>query len=138
MLHGRGGLTSQRPDECFVFIPDEQGLQVVQQLVLPFGGTGSVGAYPRIADIICFLTAVLVFLLASHFVDDFYYSEPSRTAQSGFNSLCSIQSVLGFTMKESKSQKPSQTSTLLELCGNFSATRSLPDPARAESRNLIS
>ena len=33
----------------------------------------------HVADMICFLTLVLVFLPASHFVDDFYYSEPVRT-----------------------------------------------------------
>ena len=46
-------------------------------------------------------------------MDDFYYSEPSRTALSGFNSFCFLQSQLGFTMKESKAQKPSQVQALL-------------------------
>ncbi|CAE7939291.1 unnamed protein product, partial [Symbiodinium necroappetens] len=42
--------------------------------------TGSVWAYFRITDKICFLTLVLVFLPAAHFVDDFYYSQPSRSS----------------------------------------------------------
>ncbi|CAE7900095.1 unnamed protein product, partial [Symbiodinium microadriaticum] len=58
----------------------DQGPQVFRQLVLPFGGTGSVWAYLRITDKICFLTLVLVFLPAAHFVDDFYYSQPSRSS----------------------------------------------------------
>ncbi|CAE7405213.1 unnamed protein product, partial [Symbiodinium necroappetens] len=101
------------PDECFVFVPSEKGPEVYQHLVLPFGGTGSVWAYLRIADVICLITLVLAYIPASHFVDDFYFSEPDKTADSAFECFCLLQSLLGFTMKESKAQKPCSKSTLL-------------------------
>ena len=51
-------LPVRNPDECFVFVPSEEGPQVFQHLVHPFGGTGSVWAYLRVADVICLITLV--------------------------------------------------------------------------------
>ncbi|CAE7268218.1 unnamed protein product, partial [Symbiodinium necroappetens] len=106
-------LPVRSPDECFVLVPSDEGPQVFQHLVLPFGGTGSVWAYLRVADVICFNTLVLAYIPAAHFVDDFYFSEPPKTAESAFDCFCMLQSLLGFTMKESKAQKPCDKSTLL-------------------------
>ena len=121
-----------------MFIPEDQGPQVFRQLVLPFGGTGSVWAYLQITDKICFLTLVLVFLPAAHFVDDFYYSQPSRTASSGFSSFCSIQSLLGVTTKESKAQKPIPTSTLLGVAWNILKDSITAGPSETGFRNCPS
>ncbi|CAE7760192.1 unnamed protein product, partial [Symbiodinium necroappetens] len=88
-------LPVRNPDECFVFVPSEKGPEVFQHLVLPFGGTGSVWAYLRIADVICLITLVLAYIPASHFVDDFYFSEPDKTADSAFECFCQLQSLLG-------------------------------------------
>ncbi|CAE7672356.1 unnamed protein product, partial [Symbiodinium sp. CCMP2456] len=63
------------PKECFVFVPSQDEPSVFQHLVLPFGGTGSVWSYLRVADVICFLTITLAFIPAAHFVDDYFYSE---------------------------------------------------------------
>ena len=101
------------PDECFVFVPSETGPEVFQHLVLPFGGTSSVWAYLRVADIICLITLALAYIPASHFVDDFYFGEPAYTAESAFECFCMLQSLFGFTMKESKAQKPCSKSILL-------------------------
>ena len=106
-------LPVRNPDECFVFVPSETGPEVFQHLVLPFGGTGSVWAYLRVADIICLITLALAYIPASHFVDDFYFGEPAYTAESAFECFCMLQSLFGFTMKESKAQKPCSKSILL-------------------------
>ncbi|CAE7799181.1 unnamed protein product [Symbiodinium sp. CCMP2592] len=87
------------PQECYVFVPNQAEPSVFRHLVLPFGGTGSVWSYLRIADIICFLTITMLFIPAAHFVDDYFYSEPTHTSESAFTSFCLLQALLGFQMK---------------------------------------
>ena len=69
-----------------MLVPDQGQPSVFKHLVLPFGGTGSVWGYLRIADIVCLLTITLVLIPAAHFVDDYFYSEPEHTSPSAFTS----------------------------------------------------
>ena len=124
------------PDECFVFVPSDKGPEVFQHLVLPFGGIGSVWAYLRIADVICLITLVLAYIPASHFVDDFYFSEPDTTAESAFECFCLRQSLLGFTMKESKAQKPCSKSTLLGVLWEILQQTATAGPSQGRLEKL--
>ena len=84
-----------------------------QHNVLPFGATSSVWAYLRVADAICFLSIVLLFLAAAHFVDDFFMIEGLEIAPAGFRSFQDIHAALGFRMKKAKEKPPAARQTLL-------------------------
>ena len=79
-------LPVRAPDECFVSLPTNHGPSVWQHQVLPFGSSGSVWAYLRVADVICFRAIVLAFIPAAHFVDDFFFAELQQTAMSAYDS----------------------------------------------------
>ena len=65
------------------------------------------------ADAICFLSIVLLFLAAAHFVDDFFMIEGLETAPAGFRSFQDIHAALGFRMKKAKEKPPAARQTLL-------------------------
>ena len=115
-------LPVREPNECFTLLPGNPKDCVWKHTVLPFGATSSVWAYLRVADVICFLAVVMLMLLSSHFVDDFYLCEPQEHAQQAFECFSRIHSSLGFKMKvESKI-------TLLEVCWEIG-----PDSVRASA-----
>ena len=101
------------PRECCTVLPGEPEGSVWQHTVLPFGATGSVWAYLRVADAFCFLSIVLLWLAAAHFVDDFFMVEGSELAPVGFKSFHDIHAALGFRMKKAKEKPPAAQQTLL-------------------------
>ena len=78
-----------------------------QHNVLPFGATSSVWAYLR-ADAICFLSIVLLFLAAAHFVDDFFMIEGLEIAPARFRSFQDIHAAL-----KAEEKPPAARQTLL-------------------------
>ena len=74
----------------FTVRPGNQEDCVRRHTVLPFGATGSVWAYLRVADVICFFAVVMLMLLSSHFLDDFYLCEPSEHAEQALEMFSRI------------------------------------------------
>ena len=101
------------PAECCTVLPGDSEGSVWQHNVLPFGATSSVWAYLRVADAICFLSIVLLFLAAAHFLDDFFMIEGLEIAPAGFRSFQDIHAALGFRMKKAKEKPPAARQTLL-------------------------
>ena len=81
--------------------------------VLPFGSSGSVWSYIRVADALCFLSIVLLWLAAAHFVDDFFGCENHESADHGFQGFQEIHGSMGYQMKAAKAKPPSAKITLL-------------------------
>ncbi|OLP99308.1 hypothetical protein AK812_SmicGene18150 [Symbiodinium microadriaticum] len=107
------GLPVRSPGECGVVLPVQKDRCLFVHNSLPFGSTGSVWSYLRVADVLSFLAVSLLFVPSAHFVDDFHQSESDDVAESGFQSFKLFHSTLGFRMKVAKEKRPSRSHTLL-------------------------
>ncbi|CAE7213569.1 unnamed protein product [Symbiodinium natans] len=103
----------RNPRECGVLLPCQKEQALWLHLALPFGSTGSVWSYVRIADALTFVALTLLMLPTAHYVDDFFQVEPTSVAESGFQAFQQLSRLLGLRMKESKAKPPSQDQTLL-------------------------
>ena len=68
-------LPVREPSECGVVLPVEPDKSLFHHNSLPFGSSGSVWSYLRVADVLSFLAVSLLIVPPAHFVDDFYQSE---------------------------------------------------------------
>ena len=84
--------TVRNPAECCTILPGDSDVAVWMHQVLPFGSSGSVWSYIRVADALCFLSIVLLWPAAAHFVDD-----------QGFQG---VHRSMGYQMKEAKAKPP--------------------------------
>ena len=107
------GLPVRSPSECGVVLPVQKDRCLFVHNSLPFGSTGSVWSYLRVADVLSFLAVSLLFVPSAHFVDDFHQSESDDVADSGFQSFKLFHSTLGFRMKVAKEKRPARSHTLL-------------------------
>ena len=107
------GLPVRSPSECGVVLPVPKDRCLFVHNSLPFGSTGSVWSYLRVADVLSFLAVSLLFVPSAHFVDDFHQSESDDVADSGFQSFKLFHSTLGFRMKVAKEKRPARWHTLL-------------------------
>ena len=101
-------LPFQEPSACLTIHPRDPTDAAWKHTVLPFRATGPVW---RVTC--CFFAVVMLLLMLSDFIDDFYLCEPSSTDEQAFMMFSRIHSSLGFKMKEAKSKPPSQQITLL-------------------------
>ncbi|CAE7844333.1 unnamed protein product, partial [Symbiodinium necroappetens] len=99
------GLPVRSPSECGVILPVQKDRCLFVHNSLPFGSTGSVWSYLRVADVLSFLAVSLLFVPSAHFVDDFHQSESADVADSGFQSFKLFHSTLGFRMKVAKEKR---------------------------------
>ena len=106
-------LPVRHPPECCTILPGDPEVAVWMHQVLPFGSSGSVWSYIRVADTLCFLSIVLLWLAAAHFVDDFFGCENHESADHGFQGFQEIHGSMGYQMKEAKAKPPSAKITLL-------------------------
>ncbi|CAE7448236.1 unnamed protein product [Symbiodinium sp. CCMP2456] len=102
------------------------------RFALPFGAVGSVWGYPRDADVVVFLTIVLLVMFAAHYVDDFFSVEQASTATGAFAVFQPLHPILGFRMKEEKSKQICKEQTLLAIEWTFDndALFASPGPIR--------
>ncbi|CAE7194107.1 unnamed protein product [Symbiodinium microadriaticum] len=100
------------PSECGVILPVSGDKALFYHSSLPFGSTGSVWSYLRVADVLSFLAVSLLLVPSAHFIDDFYQPEEESLAQSGFACFKRFHTGLGFRMKEPKDKKPARSHTL--------------------------
>ena len=103
----------REPSECGVVLPVAPDRALFYHNSLPFGSSGSVWSYLRVADVLSFLAVSLLVVPSAHFVDDFYQSEDEEVAPSGFSAFKNFHTGLGFKMKEPKEKKPARSHTLL-------------------------
>ena len=106
-------LPVREPSECGVVLPVAPDRALFYHNSLPFGSSGSVWSYLRVADVLSFLAVSLLVVPSAHFVDDFYQSEDEEVAPSGFSAFKNFHTGLGFKMKEPKEKKPARSHTLL-------------------------
>ena len=106
-------LPVREPSECGVVLPVAPDRALFYHNSLPFGSSGSVWSYLRVADVLSFLAVSLLVVPSAHFVDDFYQSEDEEVAPSGFSAFKDFHTGLGFKMKEPKEKKPARSHTLL-------------------------
>ena len=83
-------LPVRKPSECCTILPGDPAAVWMHQ-VLPFSSSGSVWSYIRVADALCFLSIVLLWLAAAHFVDDFFGCERLESADHGFQGFQGIR-----------------------------------------------
>eukprot|EP00439_Symbiodinium_sp_Y106_P077210 s1684_g16.t1 len=76
-------LPVREPSECGVVLPVAPDRALFYHNSLPFGSSGSVWSYLRVADVLSFLAVSLLVVPSAHFVDDFYQSEDEEVAPSG-------------------------------------------------------
>ncbi|CAE7618166.1 ftsH [Symbiodinium pilosum] len=86
-------LPVRKPSECCTILPGDPAAVWMHQ-VLPFSSSGSVWSYIRVADALCFLSIVLLWLAAAHFVDDFFGCERLESADHGFQGFQGIRDSL--------------------------------------------
>ena len=99
------------------------GPLLFRHLVIPFGPKGAVWAYNRVGDIICAISSTLAASIILHFVDDYIGLEEKDTAQSAFHTFSEINKILGFRMKETKKQPPSNNMVVLGHAFSGTPTR---------------
>ena len=73
------------PFEAFMILPGEKRAEIWCHAALPFGASGSVWA--RVADCLTFMVLALVLVPASHFVDDYWYSQHEQFSDSGHSAF---------------------------------------------------
>ena len=94
------------PSVSWVLLFTSRGPTLWKHHALLFGSTGSVWAYGRTADFLCWLGRTLLLASVVHFVDDFAAVEPNDTTESSFRACHDLWSSLGFQFKEPKKQPP--------------------------------
>ena len=94
------------PDHAWVILFTPSGPTLWKHQALLFGSVGSVWAYGRMADLLCWLGRTLLLVGALHFVDDYGAIEGSESADSSFRTIHQLWECLGLTFKESKKQYP--------------------------------
>ena len=88
-------------------------------------------SYLRIADVVAFLSVTLLLTFAAHYVDDFFSVEQAWSAESSFATFQAFHRLLGFRMKEAKSQTSSHnTDSPGHWCFDHDHVRAGPGPAR--------
>ena len=112
----------------FRSLSGEKHAEIWCHAALPFGASGSVWAYCRVADCLTFMVLALVLVPASHFVDDYSYSQHEQFSDSGRSAFLRFNRLLGFQMKESKSKPPSAKQTLLGLEWEISPSEVIISP----------
>ena len=75
-------------------------------IMYSFGSAASVWAYNRFGDMLSAVARTIACIPVVHYVDDYGAIEPTGSAESGFDTFESINSILGFHMKISKKQPP--------------------------------
>ena len=83
--------------ECGVLLPGTPSFW--SHFALPFGSVSSVWSYLRVADVVAFLSAVLLHTFAAHYVDDFFSVEQTLFAESCFATFQAFHRLLGFRMR---------------------------------------
>ena len=73
-------------------------------MVLNFGSRGAVWSYNLFADALMMLFRLILWVVVGHFVDDFNGDEPEESAQSAFESVAELSTILGFPMSGDKAQ----------------------------------
>ena len=124
------------PTECGLVLPGSPPT-LWSHFALPFGSVGSVWGYLRVADVVSFLSIVLLITFAAHYVDDFFMIEQSATAHAAFAIFQAFHRLLGFRMKEEKSKPPQPRHTLLGIEWSFEGQTLFASPGQARVAKLI-
>ena len=105
-------LTVRSPAECCEVLPGKSKELIWQHAVLPCGAAGSVWAYLRVKDAICF--PGIVRLVVAHFVDDSFMIEGESVIVL---LIKEVRAALGFRVKKAKEKPPAATQGLLGVDG---------------------
>ena len=130
------GMPVRSPTECGLVLPGSPPT-LWSHFALPFGSVGSVWGYLRVADVVSFLSIVLLITFAAHYVDDFFMIEQSATANAAFAIFQAFHRLLGFRMKEEKSKPPQPRHTLLGIEWSFEGQTLFASPGQARVAKLI-
>ena len=88
------GMPVRSPTECGLVLQGSPPT-LWSHFALPFGSVGSVWGYLRVADVVSFLSIVLLITFAAHYVDDFFMVEQSATAGAAFAIFQAFHRLLG-------------------------------------------
>ena len=97
------------PSIAYVLLLTPDGPTLWHHHVLLFGSAASVWAYNRFGDMLSAVARTITCIPVIHYVDDYGAIEPTGSAESGFDTFESINSILGFHMKISKKQPPAKS-----------------------------
>ena len=97
------------PSIAYVLLLTPDGPTLWHHHVLLFGSAASVWAYNRFGDMLSAVARTIACIPVVHYVDDYGAIEPTGSAESGFDTFESINSILGFHMKISKKQPPAKS-----------------------------
>ena len=97
------------PSIAYVLLLTPDGPTLWHHHVLLFGSAASVWAYNRFGDMLSAVARTIACIPVVHYVDDYGAIEPTGSANSGFDTFESINSILGFHMKISKKQPPAKS-----------------------------
>ena len=102
-------LPLDNPSIAYVLLLTPDGPTLWHHHVLLFGSAASVWAYNRFGDMLSAVARTIACIPVVHYVDDYGSIEPTGSANSGFDTFESINSILGFHMKISKKQPPANS-----------------------------